>query len=355
MNSRTPPKSASPSCIADGPYEGFDIRSICVEVVIVTPAMARTLRDTCHFERQRDIKPANIERLLSEGRRGTFVPGTPVFVCVLPDKSMHIVNGNHTLEMVAALGHPVPLTFIYVQAEDLNAAGTIYATFDIHKMRTWLDGMRAVGLTDDSGVGRSALPALGLIIAGFAYDPQAIATLSRDLRFKLFEEYRDAMTVLAAALKGSPKEAQQKIRAAPVFCVALATARYQPTAAAEFWGGMAHDDGLGKDDPRKALMRFVTNSRSKKQASRTETVRAAILAWNAHFRGDTLETCKPNAAKHVKILGTPFGSAELVQPRTKRAAGKSPEGEPSPAPRPLFSTGQRVDANATRQVTIFEG
>jgi hypothetical protein len=109
--------------IATGPYAGFDVASIQAELVLVTPDEARLLRDTCNFARQRAIRIDNVNRLLSEAQRGVFVPGTPVFICVLPDGSMRIVNGNHTLEMVASLGHPVPLTLIYAKVKDEGVAG----------------------------------------------------------------------------------------------------------------------------------------------------------------------------------------------------------------------------------------
>lgn len=303
--------------ITSGPYAGFDAASIRVEVMVTTPDMAAHLRRTCHFERQREIKPQNIQRLLSEAKRGTFVAGTPIFICVLPDESMHIVNGNHTLEMVVELAEPVPLTFIYCKVADLNAAGRIYATFDIHKLRTWMDGLRACGVGEDIEMVRYVLPAVGLIMGGFTPYTWATDANSRDLRFKTLKDYENASAVLAAAIKGAPVENQRKVRGSQIFCVALATTRYQPTAGAEFWGGMAHDDALAKNDPRKALLRFISNQQDLGVSSRTDRTRAAILAWNAFFRDENLEYCKPKAVKRIMILGTPITTDEIVQPKQK--------------------------------------
>ena len=62
-------------------------------VVTITPEDARRLRDTAHFDRQRNISPANVARLAAEMAKGQFTPGTQIYLCVLPDGSGRIVVG----------------------------------------------------------------------------------------------------------------------------------------------------------------------------------------------------------------------------------------------------------------------
>jgi hypothetical protein len=340
--------------IETGPYAGFDVTSVRAEFALVTPEEARILRDTCHFSRQRAIRADNVNRLLSEAIRGTFIPGTPVFICVLPDGSMRIANGNHTLEMAASLGHPVPLTLIYAKVKDEKETGRIYATFDLHKMRSWMDALRAQEKSElgDIPLASHVLSALGYIIGGFTGGGSGTARLSRGLRFDMMEEYRGAAELLSTAMRGAPNT--RKILRGSVFSVALATTRYQPSAGADFWGGMAHDNGLISDDPRKALLRYITNNNHHGGGAQTENCRAAILAWNAAFKNESLSVCKPNATKSFRILGTPFGEDNVSQPKGVKSAAvpvadKKAEDKTNGR---LFAIGYDSDM---RPATIYQG
>src|SRR5579875_3709638 len=115
------------------PYGEADLAALRTEALMVTPAMAKMLRASCHFERQRPINARNVERLAMEMRRGWFITGTPVFMAVLPDGSMRIVNGNHTLEAVQSSGVSIPLAFIYSKVSDIEGAARIYACLDLQK------------------------------------------------------------------------------------------------------------------------------------------------------------------------------------------------------------------------------
>ena len=60
---------------ARAPQHQNDIQSV---VQIITPVYARHLRDTAHFDRQRNIRPANVARLAAEMVSGRFTVGTPI-------------------------------------------------------------------------------------------------------------------------------------------------------------------------------------------------------------------------------------------------------------------------------------
>lgn len=297
-----------PDDSAGKPYTLEDLNSITITTGAISPAMARHLRDTKHFERQRAINDRNVERLAAEMSRGWFQSGTPIFICQTPDGREFIVNGNHTLEAIHASGVTVPLTMIRRKVRNLEEVAKCYATFDLQRLRTWADTIQATGLSDQLPMARHVVAALSLIQQNFGYQPRDVfLTQSRQLRLGLVPEYVQAAHVLAAALQNAPKAAQRTVRRKAFFAVALYTARYQPAAAAEFWGGMAMDDGLRRDDPRKALLRFAANNTPNAVNSRApEHARAAAAAWNAAFEGRTLEYCRPMTMKDIRILGTPF-------------------------------------------------
>lgn len=295
----------APPVRSANPYTFDDLNSLKTEVVAVTPAMARTMRDSMHFERQRPISARNVQRLDEEMQRGWFLAGTPIFLCELPDGRKVIVNGNHTLEAVSQSGVTVPLTVITKLVADIEEAARVYATFDIQKVRTWRDTLQATGFSQQVPMADHVVAALGLIMEGFSHDPHFISAQSRNARLELLPLYVEAAAVIASALENGTIQATRLIKRAGVLSVALYTARYQPSTAHDFWRGAALDDGLRSNDPRKALLRYLINNKAT-AATRTTLARAAALAWNAFFEGRTLEYVKPNQADATRILGTPW-------------------------------------------------
>lgn len=288
------------------PYDLNDLLALSSEHAAVSPAVARHMRDTMHFERQRQITSRHVDRLAQEMRRGWFLAGTPIFICVMPDGRQFIVNGNHTLEAVHASGITLPLTIIRKKVRTFEDVAACYATFDIQKTRTWGDALKAAGVATEIPNATKVVAALALIQSGF-WDQGYTDFTSRRKRLDLLPEYTQAAHLLHVAAEGAPSANQKILHRAAFLGVALYTARYQPTTAEEFWGGMAKDDGLAKNDPRKSLLRFgISNPISGGGTQRLYHAKAAMLAWNAFFEGRTLEHCRPSSMIAPRILGTPL-------------------------------------------------
>lgn len=322
--------------------------SIVCKVVTVTPEDAKLIRSTCHFQRQRIISDRNIARLSSEmlGRR--FIQGTPVFFCRLPDGRLLLVNGNHTLESIIASGIAQQLVFIILDVPDEEEAARIYGTMDVHKVRTWADALRAVGLADEITAAKRIMPALGVILAKFEYvynTPEAAS--SRSVRFDLMKHYAEEATLLQGALIGSPLPNQRAVWRAAVCSVALECCKYQPLQALEFWRGLAQDDGLAKDDPRKALLRWLLNNGvSGGSAGWPTQSRAAAHAWAAFCKGQSLSIIRPSNAAAFALYGTPWQGKgamptlirdALAALRSESASESPSESAPAAAPAPASS------------------
>jgi hypothetical protein len=282
--------------------------SVRSTVELVTPSVARHLRDTAHFARQRNISQSNIDRLSAEMSLGRFTAGTQIYICVLPNGQQLIVNGNHTLEAIHACGVPQVLTVTRKKVADEDEAGRVYAVFDIQKVRSWRDSLRATGIGDDIPNANYVMSAVGVIDARFGETPpsQMVATNSRLTRIERLEEYRMAADMWAEATAGAPTNSMKLVRRAAVMAVALETFRYQPSLASEFWGRCAHDNGLVLGMPEKALLNWLRNTRSSGGSSIREHCRAAALAWNASFRGEDRHFVKPNKMTSFFLLGTPI-------------------------------------------------
>jgi hypothetical protein len=284
------------------------IHRVAVHVIEVTPEIARRIRDEWNFPNQRSIKVSNVDRLAVEMSYGWFVVGTPIFVCVMPDGTRYLVNGNHTCEAIISSGAAIPLTVIELQVADFNEAARVYSTFDIHKARSWVDTLKATGTYEDFYDPAKVASAVGVIMGEFKFGTTVgSTTASRTARTQKMAEYKEAASIIAGCMSGGPRITTSLLKRAAVLAVALESARYQPTAAIEFWRDFVLDDGLAAKDPRKALARWLQNNKS---TGGTKNFRlqafAAARAWNLHFVGETVDHIKPTTMASFSLKGTPW-------------------------------------------------
>jgi len=288
------------------PTVAFGVTS---EVVLLGPEEARYIRDNHHFDRQRKISRSNVERLSHEIRAGRLIPGMQIYLCVMPDGSMVLVNGNHTCEAIADAGIPQPITMTKMNVADLDEAGRIYAVFDTQKARSWIDSLKATGAADDimsSAVAMRVLSAIGAIENKFDQAGRARVAQSRIDRFEKMSEYTQTVELVVAAAVGGQIDTKRFLYRSPILSVVLVTFRYQPSLAAEFWRDFLLDDGLRAGMPAKALLSYLRNNRLYGPDGRKLQSRAAALAWNAHFDGRDIDHVKPNSFTSFNIKGTPY-------------------------------------------------
>ena len=303
-----------------------DLQSaLSCESVMVTPQMARTLRATCHFERQRPIKQDHVDRLKAEMAKGWFLAGTPLWFCRLPDGKELLINGNHTLEAIGGGEISVPLVLIHQKVPDIEAACWAYTSFDVQRTRSYLHAAQAFGLNESVPYLSPALSACAYIGGDFAANPWSShndASRSRRRRIDLVKEYHPALAMLKAIMTDSPKVQQALMKRGPTLACAMATLRYQPSTAEAFWTGIVWDDGLRVGDPRHTLLRFLRSADVRR--NQEGILWNTSLAWNAWFSNQKLDrfTRRPEAAV-IELSGTPWAkrsSKKVVQLRRQKAA-----------------------------------
>lgn len=340
--------------------------TLTAKVADVDADYARHLRQTCNFDRQRALVDLNTKRLSVEMDNDRFIPGTTVYLAVLPDRSMLILNGNHTLEAIIASGKTQRLVLIFKKVADVQEAARLYSTFDIHKVRSWTDALKAIHPEKKIPLSNAVMPAVGHIMQSFTYDSRNVeANNSRGFRFNWMDVYEDAAGSLMAAMTGAPTVNKIAIKRKGITAVALETLRYQPGHAAVFWKDCAHDDGLAKSDPRKVLLRWLLNAKGGAKLTGPKASdalsRAAIGAWNAWYRGDALQTLKPLSGA-IKIEGTPWDGKGIYDP-TKHGNPASPLQRAIAERRPggldpsdltnIFETGVKVTEGGNEPVVLY--
>ena len=102
----------------------------------------------------------------------------------------------------------------------------------------------------------------------------------------------------------------QYLKSARILAVALVTLRYQPVIAGEFWNSIASDDGVSQTDPRKHLIRQITDRNSFiKNTSGGQDKRSALYiakCWDLHFNSKQAQRITIDEKSSVVITGTPY-------------------------------------------------
>ena len=305
---RDPQESTQMLNIVKREKEQPDVTS---SVVMVTPSLARHFRDTNHFPRQRNISQQNVKRLANEMSEGRFTPGIQIYFGHTDDGQEWMLNGNHTCEAIYSSGVTMPITVTRMKVRDEDHAGMIYAVFDIQKLRSWNDSLRAYGAGEGIPNANAVLSAIGVIEDHFGHrSSSASGLVSRVTRMEKMEDYREAAIFLGDAMDGGVNNTTRFIKRAATMAVALETFRYQPSLAFEFWGRIAKDDGLRAGDPERAFLLWARNKAEygigAGSSERKEWCKAAAAAWNAKFAGEQRQFVKPNAMIGFKLSGTPI-------------------------------------------------
>ncbi len=278
--------------------------NLTTSITLVTPELAKKLRATCVFERQRPLNYDHVKRLATEMASGWFLAGTPIWLCQLPDGKRMIINGNHTLEAIATGIVSVPLTIITQAVKDIEGAAQSYICFDIQRSRTWLQAAHGIGLNETTPLLAPALSAMTYIMSDFKEnrDYRSATVLSRRARFDELKKYQTALGQLNGLLQGAIEINQRVVKRSATFSIAMVTMQAQPSTAEKFWGEMLKDDGLRVGDPRHALLRYLLG-KTTRMAQRQLHIGTA-LAWNAFYEEREMNTIRPAQMRVFRIAGT---------------------------------------------------
>lgn len=287
-----------------------------VELTSCDAAMAAKLRTEAHYERQRPIAENHVFRLANEIENGHFIEGTQIHICELGRKQA-VVNGNHTLEAIMTGDTPVVLSFLYTKVKDEEEIARIYANHDIGKARNWAAAIKAAGMFDEMDANQQFISAYGSalmpILSNFQHlsgnrNPASVtAKLSRDLRIDAMREYRPYAELYHLAVRQGRQRLQSALRRQAVFAVGLETFKAQPSIAVEFWEGIAKDDGLRKNDPRKLLMDDLLDRVAAGQQKGYQA-RIVACAWNAFFEGREVNYLRVPPGSPFILKGTKWGA-----------------------------------------------
>jgi hypothetical protein len=183
----------------------------------------------------------------------------------------------------------------------------LYATYD-NESRTLSETAGPLAKKGDLGKEQVAtlLRSVQFLITGFrkASDRQAAAIQSHVMRNQVADDWYPYAERYFALTEQAPGNGKAALRRQSVAAVALCTLKHQPERAAEFWHGLAMDDGLRRTDPRKSLLEKLRSGDGAR--SIVFLMHAVATAWNAFLAGRKMKEVRVQRDKPFRIAGTPL-------------------------------------------------
>jgi hypothetical protein len=186
-----------------------------------------------------------------------------------------------------------------------------------------MDAIAAFTHTSTEGLSAEMLKAIygatGLVGGGFIFrvthnysyygsrEATGVSTQLRDMevRAHLIAQWQHEAHQYIEDLSGCPRHIRRLLYRSGVVAVALVTYRYTGSDASHFWRLLAQDDGLRRNDPRKALLTFLINRKYQEDTPST-LARYVAQAWNAAFKNSERTVLRvTNTISPIFIAGTP--------------------------------------------------
>lgn len=294
---KAPPRSAP--VIVAGIEEGR---------LAVGPALASQILADHNYDRQRSLRPGHVAELAGLMRRKAFLPGSQIAFARV-GKQLFLINGQHRLNAVVEAGREVEFQVMIVGCRNMEDVARHYYTFDrLVTARSDADVLKAVRIPETHGISpsmaRGVWQAVPLIEHDFervnyAHDPER---RDDDRRLGLCAPWWQHAGTLEAILQKAPAWVRKRMLNPQAVAVALVLLRDQPQEAAAFLSGIVEDDGLRRDDPRKAFLISLA-SRAWRRQSLDGCITMAY-AWNAFFLRRPLSQLKVVQNARFRLEGT---------------------------------------------------
>lgn len=291
-------------------------------MLIMSPEKATKWLDDFTYGKQRKIRAAHVNLLATEMRKGRFQPTSQVGRAILCGRPI-MVNGYHTLHAIIESDRPQVINAVDHNVTTERQVAELYFTYDIHKKRTFgeiavvCDALERTGLSSATQVTQVGV---GVRFIDENFLVKSKKTLPLIDQVELTVEYGEAARRYFATISGAFKDIRKKLTRKATIAVALVTFRYAileygEEKVTDFWRQTSLDDGIRRDDPRKAAYHHLLTTKmpsgggkiAGKVCDASYSSRYLANCWNAWVRGEKLS--RTVVRKHrapIRIPGTPF-------------------------------------------------
>jgi hypothetical protein len=284
--------------------------------ILIDAPLAQDILTQHAFAGQRVLDISNLRAHSLDMQRGRFWPGSQVVFARLPGGKMILVDGYHRLHAVQASETIAEFQVRVEPVADMDAVRDLYCSIDTNlRKRSDAEISRAAGLSDETGVKQRIITAALGAVTAITCGMRILKSVDRPAEVVTAYGRKDAvrewvaeLMIYSNILAKASQTIKSRMLSQGMMAMALVTLRYQPKTAVKFWTGVAEDDGLRKGDPRKALIKALT------EGSHRGRVEAGLLyasvAWNAWVQNRRLQILRINSKTKCQPLGTPFASPD---------------------------------------------
>lgn len=278
--------------------------------MVVGSALAQRILEDANYDGQRPLGQPHVAFLANHMRRNTFRRGTQLGFALI-DGHLVLTNGQHRLNAIVQSGAEVEFQVLIEPAKNAQELAAIYYSHDRGaRHRSDAEVLAAVGVADRFGLSRSAARSIfqaqplisnRFVRPSYLDDP---SIRNDDIRLEACKNWWAIGAKYEALLEGAPGAVRKRLLQSQAVAVALVILKYQEAVATDFWRGVAGDDGLRRDDPRKALLIDLPTREWARKSS--DGCVAVATAWNAFFERRPLKMVKVGVGATVRIVGTPY-------------------------------------------------
>lgn len=293
-----------------------DVIEITSSVRTIAPKEAQFMLENNIFKGQRSLTKPWVTSLADMMKRGQFGQGSSIDFGYLPDGRWQLVNGQHRLHAVVKSRLAQRFTIILHPCETEQELRNLYLKFDRNLRRTPEQMLSGAGLKEVLSVNhrlfRAMHGAAGIACFGFMPNLRSQVQQSRfpqfnntDARVEMVRHWQEEAEQYSSDLEGAEKYIQGMLGRVPIVALALPTYRYAPDKAKAFWQGMARDDGLSREDPRKAFLHYMVGNRriEPEPIHLSRTVARVWTAW--HDKQTRVHVQAKRTTGPIRIAGTP--------------------------------------------------
>jgi hypothetical protein len=279
----------------------------------ISPCTARTILERFNYSRQRRIYSLHCDALSYQMKAGVWVAGSQLVFGVMPDGSLHLVNGQHRLHAVIMSDMTIEFQILLVPVDTEGALHELYCKYDtVQRSRSNFMVMRSTGIAEELDISRRlsvAAYAAGVVIANGLRVPKGrlgIPSLSTpDGKLAAIKPWWGQVKKYDEIIEDSERAVKSRLLKGSSVAAAIVTLAFQPDKAEEFWKGVANNSELKKGDPRRTLVMSLLSYNLTGNGSKFLGI--ICSAWNHWFSGTEVTILRE--AKDPFLLGTPFGKA----------------------------------------------
>lgn len=288
--------------------------TIDTKLIKITPELAKEYVGLI-YEHQRPKNQSHVDYLANAMEKSLFDPTSNIAFASLNGKKV-LIDGQHTLWAIMKSGIPQTLLVSDYFVTDVTQIARLYSHFNIGKRRSLFDSIRAYDITADLGLKSTQINQVAAAVrymkAGF---PRYKSTdrYQHEEMIELVRRWQNEAHIIYNTIEGCDYPIKQKLCSAPILAVLLAIIRYSPQKGPKFVY-LAHDDGLKKGDPRKALLNYLRQISQHTAGglipqSPGDIARAVAKCWGKYHDDLALNNIRIStldSSKNIVIRGTPY-------------------------------------------------